>query len=172
MRTGAANVTTVVASVAHGCIAADTRITGEGSIANIKKLHRMPDGSIVGLAGDVITAFTFLKWWVGPKTAKDYDKLHKTFSEDSRSAFTLLELSDSGLALIDGWGTRVPLLDREYALGTGGAIALSHVRKGMTPEDAIRETPGLDECSGFCMEPDVEYLIPPELQPKRTRRGK
>lgn len=165
-------MTTVVASVSHGSIAADTRFTGEGAIGNVKKIHRMPDGSIVGIAGDVMAAFSFLKWWAGPKTLKDYERLHKTISEETRSDFSILELSAEGLALIDGWGTRVPILDKEFALGTGGPIALSHVRKGMAPEDAIRETPGIDECSGFCDRPDVEYLLPPELLPKRKRRGK
>jgi len=166
-------LTTIVASVSHGCIAADRRMTCEGPIAHVAKIHRTSDGNLYAMAGDCMMALAFLqKWWGAPN--RSYERLMKMISEDARSDFSLLELSPAGLAIIDGWGVRLPLLDQVYGIGTGAPIAVSHVRKGMHPGEAILEAPSLDEFSGVHADfpPQIEYLdLPAVLQPrKRTRK--
>lgn len=166
-------MTTVVASIHHGCISADTRITGEASIGNISKLRRIGD-AVYGIAGDVDPAFLFLEWMerLNPKESyrKRIEALHKMIGPEDRSSFTAIELSDSGLAYWSGWGVRVPILDQIWGTGTGAAVAISHVKKGMDPQEAIHVAMQEDECTGLIHEPEVMYLLPPELLPKRRTR--
>lgn len=146
-------------------------MTSEGPIAHVAKIHRTADGNLYAMAGDCMMALAFLqKWWSVPN--RSYERLMKMISEDARSDFSLLELSPAGLAIIDGWGVRLPLLDQIYGIGTGAMIAVSHVRKGMHPGEAILETPSLDEYSGVHADipPQVEYLDMPKLNVKRGRK--
>ena len=153
-------MTTVVASVDLGCMVADQRITGEGSIAHISKIVRIR-GNLYGIAGEIMPAHLFIEWMLNPKRKRE--QLHKMIDAESRSNFTIMELSERGLALMDGWGARVPLLDESYGIGTGAAIALSHMRRGMKPWEALKIPPELDECSGLFGEPQCEFLLPVEL---------
>lgn len=160
-------MTTVVANLE--CMAADHRMTSEGPIAHVRKIRRIAD-SLYGVAGDVMMAGAFLLWLESPK--RSHDRLYKMISEDGRSDFSVLELSPQGLALWDGWGVRLPLLDHAYAIGTGSYVALQAMRGGMSPAEAVLQSPALDEYSGaHAGEAEVEYLLPPELLP-RKRRGK
>src|SRR5574343_1922353 len=102
-------MTTIVASVDLGCMVADQRVTGEGPICHLSKIVRIRE-SLYGLAGEVMPAHLFLEWFSNTKRKRE--TLHKMIEADHRSNFTVLELSEHGLALYDGWGVRVPLLDR------------------------------------------------------------
>lgn len=168
-------MTTIVASVSHGCIAADTRITGEAAIGNISKLRRIGD-AVYGIAGHIDPAFLFLEWMerLNPKESyrKRIEALHKMLGPEDREAFTAIELSESGLAYWSGWGVRVPIKDAVWGTGTGAAIAISHVKRGMDPQEAIGVAMQEDEYTGLIDEPEAMYLLPPELLPKRKRRGK
>jgi hypothetical protein len=157
-------MTTIVANLE--CMAADHRVTSGGPIAHVKKIHRIAD-SLYGLAGDIDPGFVFLEWLASSKP--DKIRLYRMLGEDGRNNFTVLELSPKGLALWSGWGVRVPILDTSYAIGTGAMSALSHVKEGESPEKAIRRAAILDECSGVFMSPQVEWLLPPELQVKKKR---
>lgn len=160
-------MTTIVASVEHGCIASDTRITGEAAIGNVSKLRRIGD-AIYGIAGHVDVAFLFLEWLerLNPKEShrKRIEALHKMIEPEERSSFTAIELSDTGLAYWSGWGVRVPLLDSIWGTGTGAAIAISHVKNGSDPWSAVRLATLEDECTGLFIEPEVMFLLPQELR--------
>lgn len=155
-------MTTVAANLE--CIAADQRMTSGNAPARIRKLRRVRD-SVYGCAGDVEAAFIFYEWLEGAK--QDRLRLYRMLPEDTRDGFEVLELSPSGLALWSGWGIRIPLLDKFYAIGSGSQSAMRGMKAGSSPEDAVSETFSLDECSGGTVE--VEYLLPPEL--RRKRRG-
>jgi hypothetical protein len=150
-------------------MAADQRVTGDGPICHVKKIHRVGD-SLFGLAGDVMAGMAVIEWLKTPK--RNRALLYKMFGEsvEWRYEFVLIELSDAGLALWNAWGVRMPLLDEHMAVGTGAQVALDAFENGATPEQAIRRAMKRDEYSGLLTEPDVEYLLPPELKPKR--RGK
>lgn len=167
-------MTTVVANLE--CMVADHRVTSEGAPCSIKKIHRIGD-SLYGMAGEIGPAHACLHWLRTAELAgapPDIKALYEMFGEgvEARSAFTLLVLSPRGLALLDGWGIIVPLYDKMYGIGTGALATLSLMHRGATPRDAIKSSPPLDECSGFGagMEPEEEWLLPPELlKPKRRR---
>lgn len=159
-------MTTIVANLE--CMAADQRMTDSGPLAHVTKIRRVGD-ALYGFSGAVSPALVFFKWFEG---RRDIPRLHKMLSEDSRYEFSILELSADGLALWDGWGVRIPLLDDVFAIGSGASAAIAAIEDhGMTPEQAVRVSVRRDECSGLFRDPQVEYLLPPELA-KAARRGR
>ena len=157
-------MTTIVANLEG--MAADQRMTDAGPIAHVSKIRRAGN-TLYGLCGAVSPGMVFLEWL---ETAKrDKLRLYRLLPEDTRYEFTVIELSESGLALWDGWGIKIPLLDKVFAVGTGASAALAAVEThGCSLESAIRAAIKRDECSGLHIEPQVEWLLPPEL--KRRRR--
>lgn len=155
-------MTTIAANLE--CIAADQRMTSGNAPARIHKIRRIKDSLYAG-AGNVSLAVVFLDWLAAPK--QDPMRLYRMIPEDCRHEFEVLELSPDGLALWDGWGVRVPLLDKFYAIGSGGLSAMQAMKRGLSPEESVSETFSIDECSGGTVE--TEYLLPPELRTKRKR---
>lgn len=149
------------------CLAADQRVTSGNPPARIRKIRRIGESLYAG-AGNVSLIFVFLEWMEAPKKnpAEARLRLYRLIPEDQRHEFEVLELSPSGLALWDGWGARIPILDKFYAIGSGCSSAMQAMKRGLAPEEAVSETFSLDECSGGSV--DVEYLLPPELR-KRKR---
>jgi len=154
-------MTTVAAS--HECMAADQRITSGNPPARANKIKRIGD-SLYAPSGSISLALVFFEWL---ETKRDKIRLYRLIPEDSRHDFEVLELSPQGLALWDGWGARLPILDKFYAIGSGGMSAMQAMKRGLSPEEAVSETFSLDECSGPAVQ--VEYLLPKELT--RRKRG-
>ena len=164
-------MTTIVASISHGGIAADTRVTGDGSYypaRKVFKVERNGEESILGTAGHGALCILFVEWFKQAK--RDPMKLHEMIGKDAewRDEISILELNKNGLFYWTGWGYGEPILRDSHAVGTGGAPALEALRRGATLEDAVTSAVGHDEFSGC--EVQSEYLTPPELQPKRSRR--
>ena len=153
-------MTTLAAN--HECLAADQRMTSGNAPARMHKIRRIGDCLYAG-CGNTSLITVFLNWLDAPK--KDPIRLYRLIPEDCRHEFEVLELAPSGLALWDGWGVRVPILDKFYAIGSGGQSAMQAMKRGLSPEEAVAETLSLDECSGGTVE--VEYLLPPERRRKR-----
>lgn len=159
-------MTTIAANLE--CMAADQRMTSGNAPARIHKIRRIGDSLYAG-AGTSVLIVVFLDWLEAPKknTGEARLRLYRLIPEDQRHEFEVLELSPSGLALWDGWGAKISLLDKSYAIGTGGLSAMQAMKRGVPPEEAVSETFSLDECSGGTVE--CEYLLPPELRGKRKR---
>lgn len=161
-------MTTIVCTLEW--MAADQRMTDAGPLAHVRKIRRSDDGgSLYGICGAISPGLVFLETYL-LASKRDRYRLYRLIPEDSRYEFTVIELSKDGLALWDGWGARIPLLDHVFAVGSGAAHALTAVEKYKAgPDEAIKAAIERDECSGLYREPQVEYLLPPEL--RRKRRG-
>jgi ATP-dependent protease HslVU (ClpYQ) peptidase subunit len=159
-------MTTIVANLE--CMAADQRMTSGNAPARVRKIRRVGESLYAG-AGNMVLIAVFFDWLEAPKKNVNEARLrlYRLIPEDQRYEFEVLELSPSGLALWDGWGARIPILDKFYGLGSGGMSAMQAMKRGLGPEEAISETFTLDECSGGTVE--CEYLLPPELRGKRKR---
>jgi hypothetical protein len=142
-------------------------MTSGNAPARIHKIRRIGDSLYIG-TGHVSLSNLFLDWLAMPK--RDVMRLHRLVPDDYRHEFEVLELSPDGLALWDGWGVRIPILDKFYAIGSGGLSAMQAMKRGLSPEEAVSETLSLDEASGGSVE--VEYLLPPELRKSLTPRRK
>ena len=156
-------MTTIAANLE--CMAADQRLTSGAPPARTHKIRRIGD-SLFGGCGHWSVTLILLDW-LEKDAKRDRFKLHRQIPEDFRSDIEVIELSPSGLALWDGWGTRIAILDKFYAVGSGAQSAMQAIKRGLPPEEAVSESFTLDECSGGTVE--VEYLLPPELRPKRKR---
>lgn len=164
-------MTTVIANLE--AMAADHRCTSEGPICHVRKIYPITvDGEqrLYGLCGDVMMALYVIEWLQGKR---DKEALHKAISLDNRGDVAILELSHEGLAVLDGWGMRMPLLDKFYAVGSGASAAMIALKRGADLQDAIREAASIDEASGVHPDfpPEIAYLVPRELN-GRKRRGK
>lgn len=156
-------MTTIVAN--HECMAADQRLTSGSPPARTHKIKRIGD-CLYGGCGNWSIVLILLEW-LEKDSKRDRFRLHRQIPEDFRHEIEVLELSPTGLALWDGWGTRTPILDKFYAVGSGAQSAMQAMKRGLAPEEAVSESFSLDECSGGTVE--TEYLLPPELRPKRKR---
>lgn len=157
-------MTAIVADTERGVMAADKRCTSAGPICHVTKIFRVGK-SLFGIAGDVMLALHIIKWLEGKR---DPAQLYKLIPDAHRNDVDILELAEDGLAFWNGWGVRMPILDKTAAIGSGSMPALQALRLGKDAEEAIRLAFPMDECSGGDVQ--VEYLLPPELS--RRKRGR
>lgn len=157
-------MTTVTAN--HECMAADEMICGDGPICHTSKLRRVGN-SVFGYAGDAFMALTWFEWFTSPRRSPQ--TLHKLLGDEDRAAVAILELNPSGLVLWNGWGVPMPIRDRFYSIGAGAGMAIQAMEMGASPVDAVRAAAKYDENTRGIEE---MWLLPPELLPKRKRRGK
>lgn len=157
-------MTTIVAS--REWMAADQRATDDGPICHVKKLYYIRD-SIFGLAGDCHAGLAVIEWLQTIK--RDRKALYKMFGDEAiewRYEMVILELSHEGLALWNGWGTRLPILDDAYAIGTGAHAALAALDRGAEPGECFHQAAKRDQYSGVFREPEVLHLLP-----RKGKRG-
>ena len=151
-------MTTIVAT--REWVAADQRATDDGPLCHVKKLRYIRE-SIFGMAGDCHAAMVVLRWL---ETSKRNPKvLYEMFGEKDiswRYELVLIELSHDGLALWNGWGIRLPILDDAYAIGTGAHAALAALDRGASPEDCVKQAAKRDQYTGVFNEPEVLHLLP------------
>lgn len=151
-------MTTIVAT--REWMAADQRATDDGPFCHVKKLRYIGD-SIYGMAGDCHSAIVVLDWLATRK--RDRTALYKMFGDEDiawRYEMVILELSHEGLALWNGWGVRLSLLDDTFAIGTGASSALTALDRGATPEECVHQAARRDQYSGVFREPEVLHLLP------------
>lgn len=170
-------MTTIVASVSLGGIAADTRVTGDGSYYPARKVFKVSrtvngqiEESILGTAGHGALCTLFVEWFKQAK--RDPMRLHEMIGKDAewRDEISILELNKGGLFYWTGWGYGEQILRDSHAVGTGGAPALEALRRGASLEDAVTSAIGHDEYSGCEVQSEYLSCVPPELLPKRRRK--
>jgi hypothetical protein len=155
-------------AVNRECMAADTRVVTGGSYYHAHKLFRLGN-SIVGTSGDGFACLLFLKWF--QTLQRNPITLRKLLGEDfDPYDIFMVELNPGGIVLWTGHGVGERILDDQYATGSGGMAALEAMRHGATPKEAVARATHHDENTGG--EVETMYLLPPELLPKRKRRGK
>ncbi len=158
-------MTTIAANLE--CMAADTLICGDGPICHTSKLTRI-GSSVFGFAGDVYMALAWLQWYASPR--RNPQTLYKILGDEcGRSEISVMELSPSGIILWNGWGVPMHIREKFYAIGAGSGLAVMAMHKGSTPSEAVKEAAKHDENTDGVEE---MWLLPPELVPKRKRRGK
>ncbi len=95
------------------------------------KLHRLPDGSVVGMAGDGGLIELALEWF---RNGEDTSEIPATRGQD----FCALILRPSGrVDLLDGLFVRYRA-EAPAAIGTGDQMALGALLAGATPREAVK----------------------------------
>jgi hypothetical protein len=130
-------MTTIVASIAHKCMAADAKATTGLIHFGVYKLRTMPDGSLIGCAGDwgtILKFYKFMEW--GEDLDDDLD-------------IEAMKLDFTGLHLFDFKSQQFyPIRQKFFAIGSGAGIALGVMAMGGTPQQAIEAAGHFDEASG------------------------
>lgn len=155
-------MTTIAANLE--CMAADQRCSYESGIYYpATKLFRIGD-SIFGCSGHGDMCLVMIEWL---KTARNRQILYKQWADYDRDQIELLELSPRGLFKWSGWGLPERINASRWAVGSGTVAAVKGMDRGETPEEAVKNAMNYDHYTGETVQ--VEWLIPPELKPKRRR---
>lgn len=136
-------MTTIAANLQE--MSADSRLSSDQPLATVKKLHRI-GGSIFGEAGGGFESLILLDWLAGTRNLR---MLHKLPADFDRDCILVLELSERGLGLWNGWGIRQPLENDCFAIGSGAMSAMPILKQGGTTEAAIIAAAQSDECTGL-----------------------
>jgi hypothetical protein len=144
-------VTTVVAT--QDGMAADTQSTGDYTY-RVQKIHRLPDGGIVGFCGVTCRGYAGAKWMADGEVGEP---------PKIKGAFLLVLRPDKTLWLVDGEFPAYPLLDKVAAIGCGALAAMTALQCGKNAIEAVKEASKLD---AYTSDP-VQYLA---LEPKAKRR--
>lgn len=142
-----------------GVLASDTRATSNGSVINPghhPKTFRLPDGSMLGVAGDVSQCQQLINAMMRQSRPPELNECE-----------AVLVLTDGSVHSYEGsvW-TPVEGTDF-YAIGSGWIPACVAMRLGASAEHAVRIAMEFDACSGG----EVRTMkLEPKLKKKNTRK--
>lgn len=137
-------------------MAADTQLTGDYRL-RAQKIVQLQDGSLVGGAGTWHRCWAAMLWLLGGEQG-DPPKL--------KDSCLLVMRPDGSLWVVEEEFPAFPLLDREAAIGSGAAAAMSAMRAGMSAGDAVKHT-----CRMDCGSSDpVQMLRLPKLKKAARKR--
>ncbi len=147
------------------CMAADTRVSTGGAHYHANKIFRI-GSSLFGTAGDGDMGLVMIEWL---RTARNRQALYRQWADYERNDVWLIELNPGGICLWTGWGIQERINESRFAIGSGQLAALAALDSGANPEDAVRGAVRYDQYTGEPLQ--VEYLLPPELQKRKRKRG-
>jgi ATP-dependent protease HslVU (ClpYQ) peptidase subunit len=136
------SLTTIVASMKHKLMAADSKCGGEPGIPfRTQKIFRVEE-KLIGFAGAAMHAIKFIEWLRhGTPMSLVYDKDECTFDA--------LVMDGGFLLYYDN--ELVPLIVNEpyYAIGSGAAYAIGAMDAGASPKRAVELAAKRDDNSGL-----------------------
>jgi len=128
-----------------GIMAADRLAVTGGMRADAKKLHRLPDGRVVGCAGSYRLAIKFVS------------ALRRAAVVGlGRDFHGLVMLPNGKLLEYEDCETAMPVTDRFYAIGTGAHAAMAAMYCGKSAAEAVKIAGRVDNATG-CGRVDVVY---------------
>lgn len=131
-------MTTIVCT--REAMAADSQVTSPAAKYRTSKLRRLPDGSILGLAGVTSCAEAMAAW-----LADELPQPPADWAEDT----VLLRLTpDRRILLYDSSTIPFEIEDDFAAIGTGAAAALGAMHMGADLRTAIRIAAKIDPYTG------------------------
>jgi len=140
-------MTTIAASVEHGVMAADSKCVFGDTFFPCDKIFRLPDGSLLAVAGADPYTRPFVNQMMQGITP---DLLPPPASDDIPDPeFSAILLNKDGLFIFDESYSSTKVNTGQYAIGTGGMPALSHLMDGDSPEEAVRKAIRVDNNSGL-----------------------
>ena len=133
-------MTTILASMKHRVMVADSRISGGGGHFRTQKIHQI-DGKLVGCCGTSTHARKFIEWMThGTAFNLAYDKEEHTFEA--------LVMDGGFLFYFDNELVPLTVDEPYYAIGSGAAYAIGAMDAGASPQRAVELALARDECSG------------------------
>lgn len=126
-------------------LAADKRTSFGGMHATTTKVHRMPDGSIVGCAGNTAQIYEMLNWL---KTGADADKLPNA-QRDAKECVSMLVIRPDGtIHQYENTPHPMTIENKMWAIGSGRDFAYAAMHLGRSAIQAVELTCMLDSGCG------------------------
>lgn len=126
-------MTTIAAR--SGVMAADSQCTGE-YIGRMCKIHRLPDGTLVGGAGNAAAIYAAVVWLQGGRQGE---------APDIEESCLLFLKPDHTIWLASERWPEFPLADDYAAIGSGSAAAQAAMYLGRSAASAVKVACVLDE---------------------------
>ena len=123
-----------------GVLAADSRAGSNGWIYPYasEKLHRLPDGTVVGLCGTLAEATKFVQWL----------KAGESGDEPPLAESTIIRLRKDGSLTIYEAGASFDIKTEFGAWGSGGPVANAAMYMGADAAKAVEIASLLDDATG------------------------
>lgn len=115
-------------AVRDGVMAADTQSTGSFH-QRVKKIARLPDGSLVGTAGNTDECQKAIEWLRSDGS---------TARPKIPGAYLIFLRPNGSIWLAEGTFEPFRILGKFSAIGSGGAIAMGAMEAGATAAEAVR----------------------------------
>lgn len=128
-------MTTVAAR--DGVMAADSQSTGD-YICRVRKILRLPDGTLAAGAGTSAAVYAAIQWVIGGRQGD---------APDIEGSCVLFLRPNGSLWLADGRWPEFPLADKHIAIGSGGMAAQAAMLMGASAIEAVRIACHLDDGS-------------------------
>lgn len=138
-----------------GVLAADSLATFGSATFKETKITRLPDGTVVAIAGEGSAGNRFLEWLMGEGEEMP-----------EQQDFAALRVTADGVLVYTGEYTTAALTTDPVAIGSGGNFAIAGMHLGMTAAEAVQLATEIDPNSGgpVCV---AEYEEPEE-EPEET----
>lgn len=152
-------MTTIVADLTMGRMAADRRITtNDGEVlatcpTKIERLELGGDTYLVGLAGLESPGLIFMEWFEHGSWDEPPEPMSSLDPEDD---FSILVLGAGKMWVVDKFMRMIPLYDRWYGVGTGSIMAWAVLKAGCGMHLAMETAIAMDSGSGDGY--DIWYL--------------
>lgn len=148
-------MTTIAASVKHGVMVSDSKVTYSNNFYTTRKIFTIKRG-LLGTAGDIQLTSPFeVAILAGQLPVRPAEA-------DKEASFDGLLLTHDGIVVFDEYYNEIPIYESFAAIGSGASVALSWLINGATPQEAIERACEVDDASGLPVQ--VEMLT------KRTKK--
>ena len=130
-------MTTVFASAIDGVMVSDSRCTSDSQWFPMTKVHRIGK-ELVGIAGTIKDASTWLEWYSGGKKG----------ARPKLEGYTAIILRADGVFEVAGDSFEQRIERGFHGIGSGGGYAVAASMAGADPEKAVRIACDIDANSG------------------------
>lgn len=124
----------------EGVLASDSRVTIKAFIDNdnVKKLFKLPDGSVVGMAGSWTPGMDLYRALKkAAKEAKDGEEMQLPFVNGKYQAILVSPLGDAWYNENGEWNNLKKWNYDYIAIGSGGAVAMAAMDAGADARTAV-----------------------------------
>jgi ATP-dependent protease HslVU (ClpYQ) peptidase subunit len=132
-------MTTIVASMRHRVMVADSLVSGGGPSFISSKIFSV-NGKLVGFSGHVTHALKFIEW------LKHGTPMNLAYDRDENT-FDALVMDGGFLFYYDNELVPIQVNDDIYAIGSGAAYAIGAIDAGASPKRAVEIAIERDEQS-------------------------
>lgn len=120
-------------------MAADSQATMGNVVYSARKIFRVGD-ALVGCTGYADAFATFLEWYEGERSLREYPNFEQGFG--------IIVLDRDGIHVYEQRGGPIECLDEFFADGSGVAVAMTAMRLGKTPKEAVELACEMDAHTG------------------------